>query len=287
MLELLRDFVNDNVLYYGTLFGLCIIFCILVCYALWSNYKVKLIEQMKERELEEKRRQILAAQQALEQKEKEMASRMATLEKVEEVPQKEVKVEEPEAKDKLQIETLLSQMQGDLEAEQQEKIGKYEYQQEEDSVISYQELKQRSEQNVQTIDPEEIPLVTTTELLNKRKKIVEPISSVKPVSFKEDIKEKMVKPAVEDKRGYQKSQFISPVYGVVEEKKSYVPNQPEVSRIEPRRPIVEEVPKENTLKQVYQTNTTAKHGIDIGALDEENRHLDEFLQSLKEFRRNL
>ena len=106
MLDLLNEFVNNNVLYYGTLFVLSIIFVSLICYAMWSHYKVKLIAEMK------------ANTESLDKEEMPQV--------IEEVEHQE---DEKTTEATLKIENLLDQMKVDLDAQKQEAIDHFENQQ--------------------------------------------------------------------------------------------------------------------------------------------------------------
>lgn len=251
MLDLLNEFVNNNVLYYGTLFVLSIIFVSLICYAMWSHYKVKLITEMK------------ANTESLDKEEMPQV--------IEEVEHQE---DEKTTEATLKIENLLDQMKVDLDAQKQEAIDHFENQQEENSIISYQELKKLAQDRGLVIDDEEAPLVTTSELLNRRPEVSQVATST---SVKEEVKEALMRPTeAPHHREYKRTQFISPVYGLMDDESH------------PVKPVS---PKPQVEVSTYHEETS--HGdahkpkINVQALEDENRHLDEFLQSLKEFRNNL
>lgn len=251
MLDLLNEFVNNNVLYYGTLFVLSIIFVSLICYAMWSHYKVKLIAEMKANT--------------------EPVDKEETPQVIEEVEHQE---DEKTTEATLKIENLLDQMKVDLEAQKQEAIDHFENQQEENSIISYQELKKLAQDRGLVIDDEEAPLVTTSELLNRRAEVSQVATST---SVKEEVKEALMRPTeAPHHREYKRTQFISPVYGLMDDESH------------PVKPVS---PKPQVEVSTYHEETS--HGdahkpkINVQALEDENRHLDEFLQSLKEFRNNL
>ena len=251
MLDLLNEFVNNNVLYYGTLFVLSIIFVSLICYAMWSHYKVKLIAEMKANT--------------------EPVDKEETPQVVEEVEHQE---DEKTTEATLKIENLLDQMKVDLEAQKQEAIDHFENQQEENSIISYQELKKLAQDRGLVIDDEEAPLVTTSELLNRRAE-VSPIAE--STSVKEEVKEALMRPKeAPHHREYKRTQFISPVYGLMDDESH--PVKPVSSK-----PQVEV----STYHEETSHGDAHKPKINVQTLEDENRHLDEFLQSLKEFRNNL
>lgn len=254
MLDLLNEFVNNNVLYYGTLFVLSIIFVSLVCYAMWSRYKVKLIAEIK------------ANTEILDKDEKP----------------KEVEIVEQQEDEKttaatLKIENLLDQMKVDLEAQKQEAIDHFENQQEENSIISYQELKKLAQDRGLVIDDEEAPLVTTSELLNRRPEVST------STSVKEEVKEVLMRPKEPHHhepphhREYKRTQFISPVYGLMD-------NESHPIKPVPPKPHAD---VSNYHEELPHHREVHKPKINVQALEDENRHLDEFLQSLKEFRNNL
>lgn len=257
MLDLLNEFVNNNVLYYGTLFVLSIIFVSLICYAMWSHYKVKLIAEMK------------ANTETLDKEEK-----------TKEVEAVEHQEEEKTTAATLKIENLLDQMKVDLEAQKQEAIDHFENQQEENSIISYQELKKLAQDRGLVIDDEEAPLVTTSELLNRRPEVSQVATST---SVKEEVKEALMRPKEPlqheppHHREYKRTQFISPVYGLMDDDSHPVKPVPPKPHVEVS--TYHEEPSHH--REVH------KPKINVQALEDENRHLDEFLQSLKEFRNNL
>lgn len=256
MLDLMRNFVNNNVLYYGTLFGLSMILFLLICYFVWLNYKGKLTHQM-----EETKKEALDALNYLENEK--------TVE--------EIKPSEGDSK--LRIESLLGKMQEDLELQKQEAIDHFEHQQEERSIISYQELKEATRKNTITIDDEEAPLMTTTELLRKDKQLVE------TVSLKEEIKEKMMGTGNKEKKAYKRSQFISPVYGIVDGQGDYPTIPPFHEHKEST--VTVDLSYDDEMDPYFSVKPNSVKPKISSAVEEENRHLDEFLQSLKEFRQNL
>lgn len=256
MLDLLNEFVNNNVLYYGTLFALSIIFVSLICYLKWTRYKVKLIAEMKAKENVE-------------------VDTVDQEEKANDVEKVEHQEEEKTTAATLKIENLLDQMKEDLEAQKQEAIDHFENQQEENSIISYQELKKLAHERGLEIDDEEAPLLTTSELLNRRPEEAKIATST---SIKEEVKEALMRPKEPPHhREYKRTQFISPVYGLVDDR-------PHPMTPAPPKPH-EEVPGGHEKRPPHEDMHKPK--INVQALEEENRHLDEFLQSLKEFRNNL
>ena len=164
----------------------------------------------------------------------------------------------------LEIERLLARMQEDLEEEKEKTPECFEKEQEEQAIISYEELV-RAARNQENMD----------------------VDSQTPISNKELEKqmEKMKKKEQEEftkKEGFHTSQFISPVYGIQKEKKA-MPN------------LKQELTQFQKEFQLDINSANHENMQDFSMLEEitqENEDNDvnknvEFLDSLKEFRKNL
>lgn len=160
-----------------------------------------------------------------------------------------VKEDEEDMRTSANIEEVLKAMEGDLEKQKYEKIDRYEEEQEENAVISYQELLKRKMAlaNEEVIKEEKIETASSNYLdeLNSFKDIVlEPI------------------PDKDDERPFVNSEFVSPIFGRVNNTVNY--------------PTV----KKTTTVETLKTETPIE-------LIDELKENDEFLNTLKEFRRNL
>ena len=146
---------------------------------------------------------------------------------------------------KIDIEQVIGQLQRDIE-EQKNGIKRFEDEQEEKSIISYQEL---FEQTQKEISNQEV----NAEPINKK---IENIENEQPI------------------KKFRNSEFISPIFGRVDNDIKYptIPSFREKEEEEKPQPI-ETIEIEKT--------------IDLKPLQEEIKKNEEFLNMLKEFRKNL
>lgn len=193
----------------------------------------------------------------------------------------------------LEIGALLEKMQKDLEATPEEVVTNFEKDQEEKSIISYQELVKSLKRDMPV--KEEIKQELTREIEEKKVKIEEkePVDvidieeeiSVKQVEqvpeFKkiEELAEEKVKET--PKKKFKNTDFISPIFG-------------KMNATETDYPVVHQFSREEKLEELLE-DVPARHGIiaeveealDVEPLHNEIRKNDEFLKSLKDFRSNL
>jgi len=159
--------------------------------------------------------------------------------------------EAQDAKNGASIEEVLKVMQGDLEKQKYETIDRYEEEQEENAVISYQELLNRKlALNNEEILKEEKAEETSTSYLDELP------------DFKNIVLEPI--PDRDENRPFMNSEFVSPIFGRLSSNAEY--------------PTVK---KTVETEELIQTSVLVDNESDINA---EN---DEFLNTLKEFRRNL
>lgn len=159
--------------------------------------------------------------------------------------------EAQDAKNGASIEEVLKAMQGDLEKQKYETIDRYEEEQEENAVISYQELLNRK-------------LALNNEEILKAEKAEETSSNYldELPDFKNIVLEPI--PDRDENRPFMNSEFVSPIFGRLSSNAEY--------------PTVK---KTVETEELIQTSILSDDEFDINA---EN---DEFLNTLKEFRRNL
>ena len=167
------------------------------------------------------------------------------------------------------LEEILQKMQEDIDLKPEDVVKKFEEEQEEKAIISYQELVDNVKSGkIEVIDDEEsnINFVETLNLDVANEPIME-ISedevSVTPQMVKDAIENITVSSIKEEPKKFKKSEFISPVYGIMNEKVEY----PTIKRTENMLDIM---------------NTR-----DYNELTEEIKRQEEFLNALKEFRKNL
>lgn len=203
-----------------------------------------------------------------------------------------VKVEEKNS-NQADISSMLSAMKKDLESKNEDVVATFEAEQEEKSIISYQELinslknKKGSEQPV---------IVESTIPLKKEQEVpIIEIDDTKEIPVIEiDDEVKKIKTSMENKQSFNGSDiikkkfkntdFISPVYGKMEESSEYSNIRAKHEYIEEK---IEDVPVITTIHDKYHSNVNLEESLDLRPLNEEIRKNDEFLNALKDFRKNL
>lgn len=164
--------------------------------------------------------------------------------------------EAQDAKNGASIEEVLKAMQVDLEKQKYETIDRYEEEQEENAVISYQELLNRK----MALSNEEIPMKQVEEEIEEEKASSSYLDELP--NFKDIVLEPI--PDRNEERPFMNSEFVSPIFGRLSSNVDY----PTVKKTS----ITEELIK----AEVISAEDTDK-------LNDN----DEFLNTLKEFRRNL
>ena len=182
----------------------------------------------------------------------------AELEKIEEAPQSS------------ELEDILKKMQEDIDLKPEDVVKKFEEEQEEKAIISYQELVDNVKSGkIEVIDDEEsdVNFVESLEVDLTEEPIVETIedeeSSVTPEMLKEAIQTISESSVKEEPKMFKNSEFISAIYGVMENNLEY--------------PTVK---KSETVLDIMNTK-------DYNELTEEIKKQEEFLNALKAFRNNL
>lgn len=169
-----------------------------------------------------------------------------------------------------ELEALLQKMQEDVNVTPEEVVRNFEQEQEDKAIISYQELVDSVKSGKIEIEDDDTGEVNYVENLVPTD---EPIMAIEPEDEEEKVTPQMVKEAiesisnnvvVEEPKKFKKSDFISPVFGIMDE-----------SEIE--YPTIKKT--ESTLELL---NTK-----DYNELSEEIKRQEEFLEALKEFRKNL
>lgn len=183
---------------------------------------------------------------------------------------------------KSELDLLLEQMQKDLENEKVDPTLSFEAEQEENAIISYEELLRANRQPVLSAEEEEKqPLIMSVKQYEKMQE--------KPVFTELDINE-----PVKSNKKFKNSEFISPIYGRINSNLDY-PKIPSFRSNETKasEPVKEEV-EEATLPSITDTiskktvNTVElEKTLDLEKIMEEMKRNEEFLQALKEFRKNL
>lgn len=168
-----------------------------------------------------------------------------------------------------ELENILKKMQEDINLKPEDVVKKFEEEQEEKAIISYQELVNNVKAGkIEVIDDEQSD-VNFVENLNIDE-VSEPIMTVEedkptvtPDMVKEAIESISVHSVKEEPKKFKQSEFISPIYGVMNTNLEYP-----------------KVRKNETVLDIMNTR-------DYNELTEEIKRQEEFLNALKEFRNNL
>lgn len=169
------------------------------------------------------------------------------------------KQDEKLEKNKKEVEDMLLKMQKDLETKPEDVVSNFENEQEEKSIISYQEL------------------------LNSVKEKKEVEEKVIPIKIELDNNTKDDNESVIDKeelsKNFKNTDFISPIFGKQNNKIKY----PTVPKLDDNSSIVDEFDLE--IKESKERKLESI--IDTSKLENEMLKNDAFLKALKEFRKNL
>lgn len=183
----------------------------------------------------------------------------------------EEELEKVEDNKNSELENILKKMQEDIELKPEDVVKKFEEEQEEKAIISYQELVDNVKSGkIEVVDDEEseINFVENLKLEDSNEPIME-ISdkeeTVTPDMVKEAIESISSSSIKEEPKKFKQSEFISPIYGVIDNKLEYP-----------------------TVKKVNNTNIMdIMNTKDYNELTEEIKKQEEFLNALIEFRNNL
>ena len=174
-----------------------------------------------------------------------------------------------ESKSSSELEDIIKKMQAEMEVKPEDVVKKFEEEQEEKAIISYQELVDNVKLGkIEVIDDEESETnfveSLNVEIENEPVTVIEDNdSSVTPEMVKEAIENISVNSIKEEPKKFKKSEFISPIYGVMETNLEY--------------------PKVKKTENVLDIMNTK----DYNKLTEEIKKQEDFLNALKEFRKNL
>jgi len=171
-----------------------------------------------------------------------------------------------------ELEKLINQMKQDMEVRPEEVVARFEQEQEEKAIISYQELVDSVKKGkIQTIDDEQSDIDFVQALQDEINE--EPIntievkeneSSVTPEQLRAVINEIETNKVVKEKPKFKTTEFISPVFGTQKMDITY--------------------PTVNTNRN---TSISIDKTVDLDELTEEIKKSEAFLQALIEFRNNL
>ena len=245
------------------------------------------------------------------------------------IPERNVEEQVTEfAPKKSEIEEMLEKMQQDLEAKSEDVVENFEKEQEEKSIISYQELlKTLNKETINTevkptetvsVVEEKVSIPTETNVVEEMKEeMVQPITTeptpvVTETSaiqklMEEPMEETMIEEKVPDTtidavsalKKFKNTEFISPVYGKMEGKLEYptVPSFQEKS-VDTVEDVIEEFDRklehhsiddylENYDFHNHMKIDNLEQTLDMPPISPEVKANEEFLQALKDFRKNL
>ena len=167
------------------------------------------------------------------------------------------------------LEEILQKMQEDMDVKPEDVVRKFEEEQEEKAIISYQELVDNVKAGKIEVVDDDVSDVNYVESLNLDvssepiMQIEEDESLVTPQMVKDAVETINISAVKEEPKKFKKSEIISPIFGVMEENFEYP-----------------KVKKSENILDIMNTR-------DYNELTEEIKRQEEFLNALKEFRRNL
>lgn len=342
--NLLNKIVSNNALFIGVIIALCLILIILVLLIVRSvreNKKINIYEEELEDEdikkvknvkkediidspddvvEEEKVIELEEPEEIVEEIDEEEINKRYDEEKQKEI--EEVKEEIKEENSNSEIEELLSRMEEDSKMRPEDVVANFEKEQEAHSIISYKELVNAVRNRQEEIYEDELeskPLTTVSECMKAREEMNEPVDIEELISAAEE--EEIVEL---EQTKFKKTDFISPVFGRVEETEKVIKSAKKTEKKEEKQ--TKEVKKFDVndyvssgetidLSDMYLSDSDFKRKKEeseaaITALDEIYNHMasdllksneelgetasledltknEEFLQSLKDFRKNL
>ena len=166
-----------------------------------------------------------------------------------------------------ELENILKKMQEDMELKPEDVVKKFEEEQEEKAIISYQELVDNVKSGKIEVIEDERSDINFVESLNIEQEepvaVIEEEPSVTPQMVKDAIENIATSSIKEEPKKFKNSEFISPIYGIMDTKLEY--------------------PKVKKTENVLDIMNTK----DYNELTEEIQRQEEFLNALKEFRNNL
>lgn len=200
---------------------------------------------------------------------------------------------EPIKDDRADISSMLNAMQKDLKTkEEEDSVANFEAEQEEKSIISYQELinslknkdqvsKIQKVESVPVIDIEntdEVPVIDIEDKIDAP--VIEIDDEVEPIKKMIENKDSFDSNNVVKKK-FKTTEFISPVYGKMENTSEY----PVIKNN--RHEMVEKVSEPIRSREEYRNNISLEESLDLQPLSDEIKKNDDFLNALKDFRKNL
>lgn len=198
----------------------------------------------------------------------------------------EVKVQkiEPETKQEpVNLEEMLDAMQQNLDKERPS-VNNYEIDQEENAIISYKELiKQKNSDKIEAYEEkqekeaitkiDDVPKTSYELLEEKEELMMDPVR--KAIA-------KIESPRENKDKKFRNTDFISPIYGKMENKIEY----PKIKAYDKNADLTLNEYFGEDVKEKYFDNSLERI-LNVDPLTDEVKKNDEFLRALKEFRNNL
>ena len=173
-----------------------------------------------------------------------------------------------------ELENLIKKMQEEINLKPEDVVKKFEEEQEEKAIISYKELVDNVKAgNIEVVEDEVSDVDYVKNLNIELDELNEPMVDMEQRVEEEVVTPDMVKNAIEsisinsvkeEKKKFKQSEFISPIYGIMDGVKLEYPT----------------VKKTENIMDLMNTR-------DYNELTEEIKRQEEFLQALREFRNNL
>lgn len=253
-MEEVINYLNDNqILFY--VIGVSVILAAILLLAIES------ISKKTKEESEEKKKDVLETLENFKETE-------TSKEEIKVTPVEVYEKETPTS----EIDLLLTQMKEDLEESKTNPIESFEEFQEENAIISYAELKKATQKaSIMSAEEEESqPIIMSVRELEK-------------CSQKETEKPTTV-PVKEEKGKFKNSEFISPIYGKMN---TDALEYPKIPSFQKEKKIEENSLYKETIPTSSANTVELEEPLLLDELTEEMKRNEDFLQALKEFRKNL
>lgn len=199
------------------------------------------------------------------------------------------KIEPKESpKQKINLEEMLTAMQNDLDKKNSNQIENFERDQEENAIISYKELKKAAEEKKAATeifekDQEENAIISYKELETKHNPLEELFEKEEKIKPLNKAIAKIESPRENRDKKFKNTEFISPVYGKMDEHLDY----PKVRSFNKDDDLSFNSYFGQDVSKYYNEKTSNNITPDVEKLSDQLKKNDEFLKALKEFRSNL
>lgn len=202
-----------------------------------------------------------------EQEERQLLESSRSKKELPEEPKEEVKItkiNEESAPAKANLEEVLEKMQADLD-KKEDVVALFEQEQEEKAIISYQELLNSKNKNTAGTNQDLLSVIEQIENGKQETGVLQTDYTLDTVE----------EPILEEKtnRKFKNTEFISPVYGKIENHTKY--------------PTIPNFKKKSERSMRTGRNQVEVDKMEANDLEEEEIRNDAFLNALKKFRNNL